>query len=126
MQQTFTLLQTRQNTRIFFKDPMLYYFRMVLFVLFWLVWIALFVISILLVVLSPGCVVRSKPNWWQTAIAYNVWVPSFQDSDGDGYGDMQGLLNRLENLRKSGVQVGLLQFFNASMMSNPYLSIYSS
>ncbi|KIH44186.1 hypothetical protein ANCDUO_25796, partial [Ancylostoma duodenale] len=32
-----------------------------------------------------------------------VWVPSFQDSDGDGYGDMQGLLDRLENLRKSGV-----------------------
>ncbi|VDN26331.1 unnamed protein product, partial [Cylicostephanus goldi] len=77
---------------------------MVLFVLFWLIWIALFVISILLVVLSPGCVVRAKPNWWQTAVAYNVWVPSFQDSDGDGYGDMQGLLNRLENLRKSGVQ----------------------
>ncbi|EYC12434.1 hypothetical protein Y032_0047g1477 [Ancylostoma ceylanicum] len=76
---------------------------MVLFVLFWLIWIALFVASILLVVLSPGCTVRSKPNWWQTAIAYNVWVPSFQDSDGDGYGDMQGLLDRLENLRKSGV-----------------------
>ncbi|KAK6044235.1 alpha amylase, catalytic domain protein [Cooperia oncophora] len=33
-----------------------------------------------------------------------VWVPSFQDSDGDGYGDMQGLIDRLENLRKSGVQ----------------------
>lgn len=36
---------------------------------------------------------------------FQIWVPSFQDSDGDGYGDMQGVIDRLENLRKSGVQV---------------------
>ncbi|CAJ0607437.1 unnamed protein product [Cylicocyclus nassatus] len=95
---------TEEELEVYRDDPTWKTIRMVLFVLFWLVWIALFVISILLVVLSPGCVVRSKPNWWQTAVAYNVWVPSFQDSDGDGYGDMQGLLDRLENLRKSGVQ----------------------
>ncbi|VDM58149.1 unnamed protein product [Angiostrongylus costaricensis] len=78
--------------------------RLFFFVLFWIVWIALFLLSIILVVFSPGCHVKSKPNWWHTAVTYSVWVPSFQDSDGDGYGDMQGLINRLENLRKSGVQ----------------------
>ncbi|KAK6737724.1 hypothetical protein RB195_020058 [Necator americanus] len=95
---------TEEELEKYRDDPMWKTVRMILFVLFWIIWIALFVASILLVVFSPGCTVRSKPNWWQTAVAYNVWVPSFQDSDGDGYGDMQGLLDRLENLRKSGVQ----------------------
>ncbi|KIH52356.1 hypothetical protein ANCDUO_17543, partial [Ancylostoma duodenale] len=49
---------------------------------------------------------RDDPTWKMISIITGtviVWVPSFQDSDGDGYGDMQGLLDRLENLRKSGV-----------------------
>lgn len=37
-------------------------------------------------------------------MAYHVWVPSFQDSDGDGVGDVPGLIDRLDQLRKSGVQ----------------------
>ncbi|KJH50546.1 alpha amylase, catalytic domain protein [Dictyocaulus viviparus] len=78
--------------------------RMVLFVLFWIVWLLLFGSAIVLVVVSPGCHAKAKPNWWQTAITYSIWVPSFQDSDDDGYGDMQGVVNRLENLRKSGIQ----------------------
>ncbi|KAK5965114.1 Neutral and basic amino acid transport protein rBAT [Trichostrongylus colubriformis] len=95
---------TEEELEPYRDDPFWKTIRLVLFILFWILWILLFLAAILLVVFSPGCPARRTPNWWQTAMAYNIWVPSFQDSDGDGYGDMQGLIDRLENLRKSGVQ----------------------
>lgn len=33
-----------------------------------------------------------------------IWTPSFQDSDGNGMGDFAGIVNRLEDLRRLGVQ----------------------
>ncbi|WKX93722.1 hypothetical protein Q1695_011186 [Nippostrongylus brasiliensis] len=95
---------TEEELEPYRDDPFWKTLRWVLFIIFWVLWLALFIGAILLVVMSPGCPAQVKPNWWQTAMAYNVWVPSFQDSDGDGYGDMKGLMDRLENLRKSGVQ----------------------
>jgi glycosidase len=46
------------------------------------------------------------PPWWQTTTgpAYQVLVYSFADSDGDGWGDLSGLQNRLETLASLGVQ----------------------
>lgn len=36
--------------------------------------------------------------WWNDAVFYEVFVRSFQDSDGDGIGDLQGLIDRLDYL----------------------------
>jgi alpha-glucosidase len=36
--------------------------------------------------------------WWKRAVIYQVAVPSFRDSDGDGYGDLRGLLEKLDYL----------------------------
>ena len=36
--------------------------------------------------------------WWTEAVAYEVFVRSFADSDGDGIGDLQGLTGRLDDL----------------------------
>ena len=41
--------------------------------------------------------------WWQKVNAYEVYVNSFQDSDGDGYGDLNGIRQRLDHLEKLGV-----------------------
>ncbi|XP_065304360.1 maltase 2-like [Dermacentor albipictus] len=38
-------------------------------------------------------------QWWQGAVMYEVFVASFVDSDGDGFGDFQGLLSRLDYIR---------------------------
>lgn len=46
-------------------------------------------------------------------VNFQIWVPSFQDSDGDGYGDIKGVIDRMEHLRKSGVQVEYTILFNA-------------
>lgn len=37
-------------------------------------------------------------RWWDEAVVYEVFVRSFQDSDGDGIGDLQGLISRLDYL----------------------------
>ncbi|MFB9834346.1 alpha-amylase family glycosyl hydrolase [Actinoallomurus acaciae] len=41
--------------------------------------------------------------WWHGATLYHVYVRSFQDSDGDGYGDLRGLIDRLDHLQWLGV-----------------------
>jgi alpha-glucosidase len=47
----------------------------------------------------------SPPNesWWRSAVIYEIAVISFQDSNGDGRGDLPGLLQRIEYLEWLGV-----------------------
>ncbi len=40
----------------------------------------------------------SSSPWWKRAVFYEVFVRSFQDSDGDGVGDIKGLIQRLDYL----------------------------
>jgi maltose alpha-D-glucosyltransferase / alpha-amylase len=43
------------------------------------------------------------PRWYQEAVIYSLDVSSFQDSDGDGRGDLRGLISRLDYLSRLGV-----------------------
>ncbi len=40
--------------------------------------------------------------WWDNAVVYQVYLRSFQDSDGDGVGDLPGVRARLEHIAKLG------------------------
>lgn len=37
------------------------------------------------------------------AIVYQIWPASFQDSNGDGIGDLQGIISRLDYIKSLGV-----------------------
>ena len=41
--------------------------------------------------------------WWRSAAFYQIYVRSFQDSNGDGVGDLQGIRSRLPYLQELGV-----------------------
>ena len=42
-------------------------------------------------------------SWWQSAVIYQVYPRSFQDTDGDGVGDLRGILRRIPYLIELGV-----------------------
>ncbi|MGB5768651.1 MAG: alpha-amylase family glycosyl hydrolase [Crocosphaera sp.] len=41
-------------------------------------------------------------SWWKEAVFYHVYLRSFQDSNGDGIGDLKGLINRLDYIANLG------------------------
>jgi len=43
--------------------------------------------------------------WWQKAVVYQIYPKSFQDTTGNGFGDIQGIIKRLDYLKKLGVDV---------------------
>ncbi len=46
-----------------------------------------------------------KKIWWKEAVVYQIYPISFQDSDGDGKGDLRGILSRLDYLSELGIDV---------------------
>ncbi len=44
-------------------------------------------------------------KWWKEAVVYQIYPRSFQDSDGDGVGDLKGLISRLDYVKSLGVDV---------------------
>jgi oligo-1,6-glucosidase len=44
-------------------------------------------------------------DWWKSAVVYQVYPRSFADADGDGVGDLRGILSRLDHLERLGVDV---------------------
>jgi glycosidase len=42
-------------------------------------------------------------TWWQRGVVYQIYLRSFQDTDGDGVGDLQGIERRLDYVADLGV-----------------------
>ena len=46
---------------------------------------------------------KSKKGWWESAVFYQIYPKSFQDTDGDGVGDLRGVISRLDYLEYLGI-----------------------
>ncbi|MGZ9583639.1 alpha-glucosidase [Paenibacillus marinisediminis] len=59
--------------------------------------------------------------WWQQAVWYEIYMPSFCDGNGDGIGDFPGITSKLPELVKLGVDgVWLTPFYKSPKVDNGY------
>ena len=59
--------------------------------------------------------------WYKDAIIYQVHVKSFFDSDNDGYGDLQGLISKLDYIQSLGVTaIWVMPFFDSPLQDDGY------
>ena len=42
-------------------------------------------------------------KWWKEAVVYQIYPRSFMDSNGDGIGDIQGIISKLDYLKELGI-----------------------
>lgn len=48
---------------------------------------------------------KANIKWWQKAVVYQIYPRSFQDSNGDGIGDLAGIKQHLDYLQELGIDV---------------------
>lgn len=59
--------------------------------------------------------------WWKETVFYQIYMPSFQDSDSNGYSDFKGLTSRLDYLNFLGVKgIWLTPFMKSPKVDNGY------
>lgn len=60
-------------------------------------------------------------QWWKDAVVYQIYPRSFQDSNGDGVGDINGIIERLDYLQELGINViWLSPVYQSPMDDNGY------
>lgn len=71
---------------------------------------------------------NSNGKWWQRAVVYQVYPKSFQDSNGDGLGDIKGIISRLDYIKDLGADVIWLNpIYKSPQVDNGYdISDYQS
>ena len=63
----------------------------------------------------------SDPDWWRGAVIYQIYPRSYQDSNGDGIGDLSGIIHRLPHVASLGVDaIWISPFFTSPMLDFGY------
>ena len=76
---------------------------------------------LLLFTLSISAQGTSQYSWWKEITFYQIYMPSFQDSDGNGISDFNGMTSRLESLQSLGIKgIWLTPFLTSPKVDNGY------
>ncbi len=60
-------------------------------------------------------------TWWKEGILYQIYPQSFKDTNGDGYGDFQGIIEELDYIESLGINmVWMNPFFDSPLVDNGY------
>ena len=64
---------------------------------------------------------KTKRGWWKSAVFYQIYPKSFQDTNGDGIGDLPGIISRLDYLQNLGIAgIWLSPVFQSPQVDNGY------
>ncbi len=68
-----------------------------------------------------GDIVAPDKDWWRGAVIYQIYPRSFQDSNGDGIGDLAGIIHRMDHIAELGVDaIWISPFFRSPMLDFGY------
>lgn len=60
-------------------------------------------------------------KWWKESVFYQIYMPSYADSNGDGYGDFKGMTKKLDYLKELGIKgIWLTPFLTSPKVDNGY------
>ena len=68
-------------------------------------------------------VVENQKNstWWKEGVLYQIYPQSFKDTNGDGFGDFRGVMEKLDYLESLGISmVWMNPFFESPLVDNGY------
>src|SRR5271170_5725514 len=60
---------------------------------------------LLVVACQPKTNSSNEHNWWKEAIVYQIYPRSFKDNNGDGIGDLKGIISKLDYIQSLHVDV---------------------
>lgn len=70
---------------------------------------------------SEGSSDTMERTWWKEAVGYQVYPRSFQDSNGDGIGDLEGMIGRLDYLKDLGIDfIWICPMYKSPLDDNGY------
>ena len=76
------------------------------------------------ITLFYSCSIKQKhaqETWWKESVFYEIYMPSYADSNGDGYGDFKGMTEKLDYLQSLGVRgIWLTPFLQSPKVDNGY------
>ena len=68
-----------------------------------------------------------EKKWWHSSVVYQIYPRSFKDSNNDGIGDINGIIEKLDYLKELGIDViwlnplqFLFLFYSLHLKAYPY------
>ena len=56
-----------------------------------------------------------RRKWWKNAVVYQIYPRSFMDSNGDGIGDIRGIITKLDYLEELGIDAVWLSLLSVNL-----------
>ena len=64
---------------------------------------------------------NKNSRWWKEGILYQIYPQSFKDSNGDGFGDLNGVIDKLDYLESLGITIVWMNpFYESPLIDNGY------
>ena len=65
-----------------------------------------------------------KKKWWHDKVAYQIYPKSFLDTNGDGIGDLRGIISKLDYLKELGIDIiWLSPIYKSPFVDQGYASV---
>ena len=78
-------------------------------------------LAILLILVASCASAKSQPAWLKDAVIYHIYPSTYMDSNGDGIGDLKGIIEKLYYIKELGVNaIWVNPFFKSPFMDGGY------